>query len=145
VTTVLSQAIGRLLLLPTIIVAIAVLVKGYSSAGDGFSAGVIAATGVLIQYIVFGYRESERSFPILRFAPAVSLAGLLIALLTVFVPVALGDPILTHYPRPGEHVIHFGSLEFLTAVLFDVAVFLVVFGFIVTAVSMVARAAERKT
>ena len=40
-TSVLTRFVARLLLLPTIIAAFAVLVKGYVQPGDGFAAGVI--------------------------------------------------------------------------------------------------------
>jgi len=142
-TTVLTKMVARLLLLPSFVIALAMLVHGYINVGDGFSAGVVASSGVALQYIVFGWRESETRFPAWRFAPQVAFAGIMLVLLVVFVPVALGKPILTHYPRSHMHVVHLGSLEFLTAVLFDVGVFLLVFGFIVTTISMFARAAER--
>ena len=36
-------------------------------------------------------------------------------------------------------VAHLGSIELLTAVVFDVAVFLLVFGFVVTTIGLVSR------
>ena len=45
----LSRLIGRLLLLPSFIIAIGVMIKGYADVGDGFSAGVIASLGVAMQ------------------------------------------------------------------------------------------------
>jgi multisubunit Na+/H+ antiporter MnhB subunit len=142
VTTILTQTIARLLLLPIFVAAIALLVKGYESTGDGFSAGVIAAIGVLLQYLAFGYRDVERQLH-LRFAPEVAFSGLLLALLVVFLPVARGDPILTHLPQPGAEVVHLGTLELHTAVLFDVGVFLLVFGFAVTTMHIIAMTADR--
>lgn len=142
-TTVLTKMVARLLLLPSFVIALAMLIHGYVNVGDGFSAGVVAASGVALQYIVFGRHESESRFPAWRFAPLLAFSGLLLVLLVVFVPVVLGEPLLTHYPRPHIHVVHLGSIELLTAALFDVGVFLLVFGFIVTTISMVARAAER--
>jgi hypothetical protein len=50
---------------------------------------------------------------------------------------------MTHAPAPGEKVIHLGTLEILTAVAFDVGVFLLVFGFAVGAVGMIARTHRR--
>ncbi len=141
-TTVLTQTIARLLLPPTFMVALAVMVKGYADTGDGFSAGVIAGLGVLLQYVAFGYRVAERLITI-RTAARSLVAGLLLALLVSFVPLLRGDPILTHMPAPNAHVIHVGSLELITAVLFDVGVFLIVFGFAVGAIGMVARAIDR--
>jgi hypothetical protein len=60
-----------------------------------------------------------------------------------FSPLLVGDPVMTHWPRAGEPVIHFGTLELLTAVLFDIAVFLIVFGFSVGTLATIARAQRR--
>jgi multisubunit Na+/H+ antiporter MnhB subunit len=78
-STILTRTVARLLLLPTLMVAVAVLVKGYSQTGDGFSAGVIAATGVLLQYLAFGRRAVRRVLPA-GLAPVAIVLGLLLAL-----------------------------------------------------------------
>lgn len=140
-TTILTQTVARLLFLPTLIVAFATLIKGYAETGDGFTAGVIAGLGVLLLFLAFGEREVARQFPV-RFAPAIALSGLLLGLVVTFVPVIRGKPILTHEPAADESVIHLGSLELLTAVAFDVAVFLLVFGFVVSTIGMIARARQ---
>ena len=142
-TTVLTQTIARLLFVPALIVAVGTLVKGYADTGDGFTAGVIAALAVLLQFVAFGEREVERFLP-LRFAPAVAVSGLVLALAVAFVPVLLGRPVMTHAPGPGTTVIHLGTLELITAVLFDVGVFLLVFGFAVAAIGMLAAARRER-
>jgi multisubunit Na+/H+ antiporter MnhB subunit len=136
--TLLTRAIARLLLLPIFMTALAMLVKGYADTGDGFSAGVIAATGILLQYVVFGSREAEQRLPV-RIGPSVAIAGLCIMLLVAFVPVLLGEPPLTHHPAPGATVRHVGSLELHTAVLYDVGVFLLTVGFTVTVIGRIAH------
>ena len=138
--TALTRAIARLLLLPTLMVAAGNLVKGYVDVGDGFGAGVIAALGILLQYAAFGAREAGR-LPLVRRAPAIAFAGLLLALLVAFLPAIRGQAILTHSPAPGAAVVHLGTVELLTAVLFDVGVFLLVFGFAIGAIDMIARVA----
>lgn len=132
----LTQTVARLLFLPTLVVAVAILVKGYTQPGDGFSAGVVAALGVLLQYLAFGRRRAEK-LPLVKYASKGALVGLLMALLLVATPVFLGDPVLTHYPRPDSDVVYLGSLELITAVLFDVGVFLLVFGFAVGAIRII--------
>ena len=127
VTTVLTRMVARALLAPVLAVAAAVLVKGYADVGDGFAAGVIAALGILLQVVAFGREEVERTLP-LRHAPTVALAGLSLAIVVVFVPWLLGDAPLEHRPGPGEDVVHLGTLEFLTAVAFDVGVCALVLG-----------------
>ena len=137
-TSVLTRTVAKLLLLPTLVAAFAILVKGYTQPGDGFSAGVVAGLGVVLQYLAFGREEAER-LPVVRHAGVVAFVGLLLSLLVGLAPLLLGDPILTHYPPPGAKVLHFGTLEALTAVLFDVGVFLLVFGFAVGTVGMLSR------
>ncbi|MDQ3387455.1 MAG: MnhB domain-containing protein [Actinomycetota bacterium] len=138
-TSILTRVISKLLLLPTLVAAVALLVKGYVQPGDGFSAGVVAGLAVLMQYLAFGHEEAEK-LPVVKFAGVVAFVGLLISLSVAVVPVFLGDPVLTHYPPPEAHVYIFGTLEILTAVLFDVGVFLLVFGFAVGTTSIFARA-----
>jgi multisubunit Na+/H+ antiporter MnhB subunit len=142
-TTILTQTVARLLLPPSLMVAAAVLVKGYVDVGDGFSAGVIAALGVLIQYLAFGRTRAELIAP----PPLVrrlAWLGLLLALLVVFVPALAGKPLLNHFPAPGGRVIHLGKLELHTAVVFDVGVFLLVFGFAGAVINQLARQAAAR-
>ncbi len=136
-----TQEVARLLYLPTFVVAAAILVKGFVQTGDGFSAGVVGALGVLLRYLAFGHEEAKR-LPAVRHATAIAFAGLLVALGVAGAPLLLGDAVLTHYPPPGTEPIHLGTLELMSAVLFDLGVFLLVFGFAVGVVSYFARAGE---
>jgi multisubunit Na+/H+ antiporter MnhB subunit len=142
VTTVMTQAVVRLLVAPTFAVALAILVKGYADVGDGFAAGVVAALGVLLVYAAFGARETHRVLPV-RHAASVALTGLLVALAVAFAPALWGEPPFTHYPPPEADVIRVGTLELLTAVVFDLGVFLLVLGVVVGAIDAAARAARR--
>jgi multicomponent Na+:H+ antiporter subunit B len=130
------------LLGPAVMVAAAIIVKGYTDVGDGFSAGVIVALAISLRYVAYGTEGAEQSLPVLRHAPVVAAAGLLLALAVGFSPVLAGDPPFTHHPSPGEHVIKIGTLELITAVLFDIGVFLLVCGMLVTLVHHLARLVE---
>lgn len=141
--TLMARHIARLLLAPIWMVALAILVKGYADTGDGFSAGVVAALGVLLQYLAFGSRQAV-ALPPVRYARELALLGLLIALVVTFLPVTRGQPLMTHAPEPGAHVVHLGSLELLTAVLFDIGVFLLVLGFATGVIDLIARSRERR-
>ncbi len=141
-TTVLTRSVARIILIPCFLIALATMLKGYTDTGDGFSAGVIAALAIGIQGVAFGVDDFER-LPLVRYAAAGAFVGLLLALTLAFLPIFFGEPLMTHYPPKGGHVIHFGTLEFITPVLFDVSVFLVVFGFGVSALSAIARAYQR--
>jgi multisubunit Na+/H+ antiporter MnhB subunit len=138
-TGVMTQTVARLLLLPTLVVAAAILIKGYAQPGDGFSAGVIASLGIVLQYLAFGHQEAER-LPLVGLAGRVAFAGLLVALFVAAVPVILGEPVLTHYPWSEERVVYLGTLELITAVLFDLGIFFLVFGFAVGTIKSIAHA-----
>ena len=142
-TTVLTRMVARLLLVPVLMVAAAILIKGYVDVGDGFAAGVIAALGVLLQYLAFGRAAVERVLPV-RHAPKLAIGGLLVALAVAFVPVLLGRPPLQHAPAPGADVVHLGTLELLTAVAFDAGVFALVLGVVVAIIHLIAGAVEER-
>ena len=137
-TSVMTRAVAKLLFLPTLVAAAAILVKGYAQPGDGFSAGIVASLGVILQYLAFGRREAEK-LPTVGLAGKVAFLGLLISLLVAAIPMLSGEPLLTHYPRPGSEAVYLGTLELITAVAFDLGVFLLVFGFAVGAIKVIAR------
>jgi multisubunit Na+/H+ antiporter MnhB subunit len=137
VTTVLTRMVARLLLVPVLMVAAAILIKGYVDVGDGFAAGVIAALGILLQYLAFGRAAVQQALPV-RHAAKLAVAGLLLSLVVAFVPVLAGEAPLQHAPAPGAEVVHLGSLELLTAVLFDVGVFALVLGMVVATIDLIA-------
>ena len=138
---VVTRNIARFLYLPTLLVAAALLVKGFVDTGDGFSAGVVAALGVLLRYLAFGH-EHMRPFPPVRHAIEISFAGLLVALSVAAAPLLFDDALLTHYPPSGTEPVHLGTLEVMSAVLFDAGIFVLVFGFAIGVVSIFARADE---
>lgn len=140
-STVLTQAVARLLLAPMLLVALAVLVKSYAAVGDGFAAGVVAALAILLQYVAFGRAEVERLLSV-RLVPAAGFAGLAVALGLAVWPLLRGEVLFTHLPQPGSDVIELGTLELATAVTFDLAVFVLVVGAAVGIVHAIAREAE---
>jgi multisubunit Na+/H+ antiporter MnhB subunit len=86
--SIVLDVVAPRLLGPAVMVAAAIIVKGYGDVGDGFSAGVIVALAIGLRYIVFGPDRAERGLPILRRAPVVAVSGVLIALAVGFLPVA---------------------------------------------------------
>jgi multicomponent Na+:H+ antiporter subunit B len=140
--SIVLEVVAPRLLGPAVMVAAAIIVKGYGDVGDGFSAGVIVALAIALRYIAFGPDRAERSLPILRHAPAVAVSGILIALAVGFLPVAFGDPPFTHRPAPGADVVKIGTLELISAVAFDLGVFLLVCAGLVTVIHHLARLVE---
>jgi multisubunit Na+/H+ antiporter MnhB subunit len=140
--SIVLDVVAPRLLGPALMVAFAIIVKGYADVGDGFSAGVIVALAIALRYLTFGTERAEFSLPILRHAPVIAVCGLLIALAVGFLPVLAGDPPFTHRPAPGADVVKVGTLELITAVAFDIGVFLLVCGALVTLVHQLARLVE---
>jgi multisubunit Na+/H+ antiporter MnhB subunit len=122
------RVVARMLLGPTIMVAAALIAKGYAEVGDGFGAGVAVSLAVALAYMALGRADAEAVLPALRHAPKLAVGGLLLALATGFFPLLLGQPPLSHRPAPGEHVVKVGALELFTPLLLDIGVFLLVVG-----------------
>jgi len=137
-TAAIARRVAPLILAASIMVALATVVKGYSSTGDGFAAGVIVALGTLVHFVALGREFSVHALPAVTRAPALSAIGLVVTLGVAFVPVALGEPPLTHWPPPGAEVAKLGSVELATAFLFDLGVFALVSGTVLSALGLVA-------
>ena len=136
----LTRLIARLLLVPILLFGIGILIKGYSQTGGGFSGGLIAALGVMLQYAVFGHETVEQRLPFTA-RSAVGLAGfgLALMLMVTFLPVLADIAPLTHVPLAEAEVIHIGAFELHTALAFESGIFLVVFGFVVAALHVIAE------
>lgn len=140
--SVVIEVVAPRLLGPALMLAAAIIVKGYGDVGDGFSAGVIVGLAFALRYVAWGADRTERSLPFLRYAPALAAAGLLAALIVGFLGVTAGDPPFTHRPGPGEDVVKIGTLELITAVAFDFGLFVLVTAALVVLVHNLARLAE---
>jgi len=140
--SVVFEYVAPRLLGPAVVVAVALIVKGYGDVGDGFGAGVIVALAIVLRYVVLGVDAAGFAVGGDELHRGHTAAGLLLSLAIGFGPLAAGDPPFTHVPRPGSHVVHLGTLELLTAVAFDVGVFLLVCGVLVTLVHQLARLVE---
>jgi multisubunit Na+/H+ antiporter MnhB subunit len=137
------RVVARMLLGPTIMVAAALIVKGYAEVGDGFGSGVAVSLAISLTYIALGGATTERVLPVLRHAPKVALGGLLLALATGFFPLLLGEPPVSHRPAPGEPVIKIGALELFPPLLLDIGIFLLVVGLLTVLLHHMARLDDR--
>jgi multisubunit Na+/H+ antiporter MnhB subunit len=133
------RVIARMLLGPTLMVAAALIAKGYAEVGDGFGSGVAVSLAIALTYIALGGAEAERALPMLRHAPKLAVGGLLLALASGFFPLLLGEPPVSHRPAPGEHVVTIGALELFTPLVLDVGVFLLVVGVLTVLLHNMAR------
>ena len=86
------RVVARMLLGPTLMVAAALIAKGYAEVGDGFGAGVVVSLAIALAYIALGGAGAEAALPMLRHAPKLAVGGLLLALASGFFPLLLGEP-----------------------------------------------------
>ena len=133
------RVVARMLLGPVLMVAAALIAKGYAEVGDGFGAGVAVSLVIALVYVALGGAEAEAALPVLRHAPKFAVGGLLLALATGFFPLLLGEPPVSHRPAVGEHVVKIGALELFTPLVLDVGVFLLVVGVLTVLLHHLAR------
>jgi multisubunit Na+/H+ antiporter MnhB subunit len=142
--TPIVELVAPRLLPVALVVAVALMVKGYGDVGEGFGAGVIVALAIGLRYVVLGPERADRTMPLARRGHLLAAAGLLIALASGFVGVLFGQAPFTHYPRSGEPVLRIGTLELTTAVAFDVGLFLLVVGVVVQLIRTLTRLASEE-
>jgi multisubunit Na+/H+ antiporter MnhB subunit len=136
-----EQLIARLLLAPSIMIALAIVVKGYSQPGDGFAAGTVMSLGLLVQYVTFGLDRVERVLPV-NWLLRIAVTGCTIGFAVAFLPLIWGDPVLSHWPGPDDEAITVGILEVGTVLVFDVGVALLVVGAITGILAIIGAAAD---
>lgn len=107
------------------LIALWFFLRGHQEPGGGFIAGVLIAAAVALQGLVFGHKAAAAVLPLPFWVLLGS--GLAIALSTVSLPVLFGQPFMKsawgYLDLP-----FFGDVEWATAALFDLGVFLVVVG-----------------
>lgn len=134
--------LSRLLLWPSLMIALAFWLKGGASVGGGFPAGALAGLAVLLQYVVAG-REQARRYVAVRYAAPLAGVGLLLVVGTAFLPVLGGYTPMTLFPRPGQPELGMGGLHLHTALVFEGGLMLIVFGLVVTVIDRFALSTGR--
>lgn len=111
--------------------AVILFLKGHNAPGGGFIAGLLTAAALVLRFIAFGsqlHRGKDRIY--IRLIAS----GLLIALTTASVPMLLGHPFFTH-TFGYVHAPLLGEIELASASLFDLGVYMVVVGNVVTVIA----------
>lgn len=110
------------------------LFRGHNLPGGGFIAGLLTVAAIVLQYLAFDLKYVQKLLPIDYINVAVM--GLALATLTGIGGMFLGYPFLTqafdYYTIP-----IFGTVELATALLFDIGVYLVVIGSVLTIISAI--------
>ncbi len=116
----------RLLFPVMLLVAVFLLLRGHDMPGGGFSAGMVVAIAILVQYMIGGADWTERQLNLLRPAAWIG-AGLLIAAGTGLAAIMFGRPFLTTYFAYADLPL-IGKVPTASALIFDIGVFALVVG-----------------
>jgi multicomponent Na+:H+ antiporter subunit B len=143
--TVIARTVVRLVVPLILVTALALLFQGHNLPGGGFIAGVLTVTAFALVYIIFGldYLETElldrtpgvRSEPesgIVREYGLVFAVGLAVAAGSGLAAIGLGYPFLTQAVVFVEPLPVYGYLEVASALAFDLGVYAVVVGALLT-------------
>jgi multicomponent Na+:H+ antiporter subunit B len=115
-----------------ILFSLYMLIRGHNEPGGGFIGGLIGSAGFVLYAIACGTQEARTA---LKLMPQnIAVAGLGIALLAGIAAALLGDPLFTGqwlFLNPTEDS---KGLPLSTVLIFDIGVYLVVFGSILSIV-----------
>jgi multicomponent Na+:H+ antiporter subunit B len=123
------QLAAKRLLPVTLILSLLVFYRGHNEPGGGFIGGLLAAAGFIFYAMAFDAAEAEKK---LRVSPLMLIfAGLSFAFLSTLPSLFAGNPFFT-----GEWILLsiplLGKLKLGTPLLFDLGVYLTVWGIIIT-------------
>jgi multicomponent K+:H+ antiporter subunit A len=126
------------LMLPFIVVlVIFLLFNGHNRAGGGFIAGVLASGAIILQFIASG-KSSQPKILNLIFR-WILVSGLALSIGVGLTAILFGSPFLTSFHSSIDINRMDVHLEFSLAQIFDVGIFLLIVGGIMTAVSAINR------
>jgi NADH:ubiquinone oxidoreductase subunit 5 (subunit L)/multisubunit Na+/H+ antiporter MnhA subunit/multisubunit Na+/H+ antiporter MnhB subunit len=132
ISTPLTRLAATVLLPVALVIALGHLLYAGSAPGDGFTAGVIGGISLALWYQVFGY--GGRRLRRLRAEYLIGV-GLMLAILNAVLPLISGGSFLSHndfgdVPLPA-------GLHFTSTTLFEIAIFLTIFGSVVTMINAI--------
>ncbi|MDG5776448.1 MnhB domain-containing protein [Haloarculaceae archaeon H-GB2-1] len=149
-TTVVAKTVTRIVVPLILVTAIALLLQGHNLPGGGFIAGVLTATAFALTYIIYGldYIQTELldrgvdvpdgvPTALARESGTVFGIGLAIAAGGGIAAMVLGYPFLTQAVAFLEHLPVYHELEVASAFVFDLGVYFVVVGGLLTILSVV--------
>ncbi|MDX1534190.1 MAG: MnhB domain-containing protein [Thermoplasmata archaeon] len=137
--SVVARVITATVLYVGILFSISLFLAGHNSPGGGFIAGAMTASAFALLYLVFGREYVETRFRV-RFRSIAAL-GLAIAVFFLVLPLAFGLPLLSSLIWTIQLPL-LGEIKLVSAVGFDLGIYLAVVGAILTIVRRSATGGE---
>ncbi len=125
--SILLEVVIRLIFHALIILSIYLLLTGHNTPGGGFAGGLVAGLALVARYLAGGRHELGATVPL--DAGRILGAGLALAVSMATLPLFFGQAALASSWIDVDLGV-FGTLPLVTSTLFDVGVYLVVFGLI---------------
>jgi multicomponent Na+:H+ antiporter subunit B len=151
VTTTITQTTIRVTVPIVLVLSIWLFLQGHNLPGGGFIGGVLTTTAFVLVYVAYDLdylesgvlgREVEAGTGIFEHRTVAAyrrtfLLGLVVVLGSGVAGIPVGDPFLTHSFVHVSDVPIYHEVELASALVFDLGVFLVVVGGLLTIVSVV--------
>jgi multicomponent Na+:H+ antiporter subunit A len=125
--SILLEVVVRLLFHALIILSIYLLLTGHNTPGGGFAGGLVAGLALVARYLAGGRYELGATVPL--DAGRILGVGLALAVSMALLPMLFGQAALAS-AWVDVDLGPFGTLPLVTSTLFDIGVYLVVFGLI---------------
>lgn len=125
--SIILEVVVRLTFHALIILSIYLLLTGHNSPGGGFAGGLVAGLALVARYLAGGRQELASTVPV--DAGRILGTGLALAVSMALLPMLFGQSALAS-SWVDVDLGPFGSLPLVTSTLFDIGVYLVVFGLI---------------
>jgi multicomponent Na+:H+ antiporter subunit A len=119
------EVITRLVFHTIVLFSIYLLFAGHNAPGGGFAGGLVVGLALVLRYLAGGRYELDAAAPV--DAGAVMGTGLFVALGTGVTAMVLGGEVLQS-ALLDRHLPVLGHVHFVTSMIFDVGVYLVVIG-----------------
>ncbi len=139
-SSIILRAAGHFLLPLLIIFSIFLLLRGHNEPGGGFIAGLVAAAAIALYLFSMDIQAARKA---LYVDPRDLIGGGLVLAVLSGIPAALqGKAFFTSLWWPVELPL-LGEVKFSTPLIFDIGVYLVVIGSVLTIVLNLAEAEEK--
>lgn len=125
--SILLEVVVRLLFHSLIILSVYLLLTGHNTPGGGFAGGLVAGLALVARYLAGGRHELSATVPL--DAGRILGTGLALAVSMALLPMLFGQSALAS-AWVDVDLGPFGTLPLVTSTLFDIGVYLVVFGLI---------------